>query len=632
MRFRTLMGLLVILGCTQSGNDRIISTNPMDQDLMTTPVKDIHSYAQPDQAIIQHLKWKAKVDFDSLQISGKASFRISRDPNAELLILDTKNLLIDSVSAGSESEEVPADFFLGDSDEILGSPLEITLAPNADWVHVYYRTTEGAEALQWLNPQQTTGKKHPFLFTQSQAILARTWIPIQDSPGIRFTYEATVEVPNELLALMSADNPQQKNQQGIYQFRMDQPIPAYLMALAVGDVTFKSLGPRSGVYAEPELVESAAYEFAELEEMIGIAENLYGPYLWERYDLIVLPPSFPFGGMENPRLTFATPTILAGDRSLTSLVAHELAHSWSGNLVTNATWEDFWLNEGFTVYFENRIMEALYGREYSEMLALLALQDLKTEVEEMISNRQAGDTHLKLDLTNRNPDDGVTSIAYDKGYYFIRWLEEKAGRKLWDQFLVQYFEDNAFKSMTTEQFLHYLIKNLIEKQHLNIYQDELEAWVYQSGLPDNLPVPESSKFELVDVALDRWLNQGDMPDTDQWSTHEWLHFIRNLPADLDSARVASLDQGFDLTNSGNSEILAAWFEKAISFDYQPAYPAIADFLKQVGRRKFLSPLYRALTKTDEDKVFALEVYKEARPNYHFVSVNTIDEILSYSDE
>ncbi len=623
--------LLLFMDCTDSVQNQF-NINTIDENLMTTPVKDIHSYAEPSQAIMQHLKWEAQVDFDSSRISAKASIRISRDPKVEVLLLDTKNLQIDSVHAGTETEAVPTSFKLAKPDEILGSALEIELPEQADWVHIYYQTTEQAEALQWLNPQQTAGKTHPFLFTQSQAILARTWIPLQDSPGIRFTYEATVKVPPQMLALMSASNPQHKNALGIYHFRMEQPIPAYLMALAVGDIYFQSLGPRSGVYAEPEVIESAAYEFGELEQMISIAEELYGPYRWDRYDIIVLPPSFPFGGMENPRLTFATPSILAGDRSLTSLVAHELAHSWSGNLVTNATWEDFWLNEGFTVYFEYRIMEALYGKEYAEMLALLSLQDLRAEVKEMMESKRGSDTHLKLDLKNRNPDDGVTTIAYDKGYYFLRWIEMRVGRNNWDQFIVDYFEENAFQSMTTARFLRFLQKNLIDKHNINLYRDELEEWIYHSGLPESLPEPKSEKFELVEESLKKWLEQGEMPNTAEWSTHEWLHFIKALPGDLDTAAVRSLDQAYNLTQSRNAEIQAAWYQQAIRYQYQAAYPAMADFLNQVGRRKFLAPLYTALAGSEKDKVFALKVYQQARPNYHFVSVNTIDEILQYELE
>lgn len=629
MRVYNLLAIVLTMGCGDSSESGSLLISSMDEELMTTPVKDIHSYSEPSQAIMTHLHWQAEIDFDSSRITAKASIRIIRDSNAKFVLLDSKNLIIDSVKTGPINNEVSTEYSIGNEHEILGSALKIELSRDSDWVHVYYHTTEEAEALQWLRPQQTYGKQQPFLFTQSQAILARTWIPLQDSPGIRFTYEATVKVPSQLLALMSAENPQQKNDQGIYHFKMEQPIPAYLMALAVGDVEFKSLGPRSGVYAEPGVINKAAYEFGEIEQMISIAEGLYGPYLWDRYDVIVLPPSFPFGGMENPRLTFATPTILAGDRSLTSLVAHELAHSWSGNLVTNATWEDFWLNEGFTVYIENRIMEALYGRDYSEMLALLSLQDLRAEVKEMTSGKRAGDTHLKLDLKNRNPDDGVTTIAYDKGFYFLRWLEKRCGREIWDQFLTTYFRENAFQSMTTEKFLTYLQKNLIDKQHINIYKEELEEWIYHSGLPDNLPEPVSNKFESVEASLQQWVKDQTLPNTDKWSTHEWLHYIRNLPADLDSAAVAQLDTAFNLTFGGNAEIQAAWFRKAIIYQYKPAYPAIAEFLKRVGRRKFLSPLYRAMAETETGKELALEIYEEARPNYHFVSVNTIDEILDY---
>ena len=251
---------------------------------------------------------------------------------------------------------------------------------------------------------------------------------------------------------MSASNPQIKNETGSYHFEMKQPIPSYLLALAVGDVEFKRVSNRAGIYAERTVLDSAVWEFADLEKMIHGAEELYGAYLWERYDVLVLPPSFPFGGMENPRLTFATPSILAGDRSLTSLIAHELAHSWSGNLVTNRTWNDFWLNEGFTVYFEHRIMEKLYGRDYAEMLALLSLQDLRETIQSLKDENLYADTKLKLDLAGRNPDDGVTDIAYNKGYFFLRLFEERYGRERFDSFLKHYFSSNAFKSSGHPKF------------------------------------------------------------------------------------------------------------------------------------------------------------------------------------
>lgn len=382
-----------------------------------------HSCARPDQIAIAHLHLDLKVDFESQKLAGSATMKLDRRTATSNLYLDTNGLKIFKVQSQPDGKELK--WSLGEHEPNLGSSLSIELVDGVDEVTVYYESQPGAEAVQWLTPEQTTDKEYPFLFTQSQAILARTWVPCQDTPAVRMTYSAKIQVPPELLAVMSASNPQRKNKTGVYEFEMKQPIPAYLLALAVGDLKFLELGPRSGVYAEPSVLKKAVWELADTEKMISAAEALYGEYRWDRYDVIFLPSSFPFGGMENPRLTFATPTILAGDRSLVALIAHELAHSWSGNLVTNATWDDFWLNEGFTVYFEQRIMEAIYGREYSEMLAKLSLDGLLAEIKEL----EARDTWLKLDLRGRNPDDGMTSIAYDKGYFFLRMLEEKVGRQ-----------------------------------------------------------------------------------------------------------------------------------------------------------------------------------------------------------
>ena len=635
VRLFTAFGVLQVLlvACTGEKTPGVNKpASPRDENLMTTPVSDNHSFARPDQAIMKHLIWDARVDFDSNRIEARAAIQIIRHSQAQELVLDTKGLAIDRVTLG-EDRETPTSYELGRSHPILGSPLTINLEPETEWVNIYYQTTADSEALQWLDSMQTGGKSAPFLFTQSQAILARSWIPLQDSPGIRFTYEATVEVPAGLMAVMSAENPQNQDPEGIYQFKMEQPIPSYLMALAVGDIQFQSLGPRSGVYAEEGILEAAAFEFADLEAMINTAEELYGNYLWGRYDILVLPPSFPFGGMENPRLTFATPTILAGDRSLTSLVAHELAHSWSGNLVTNATWEDFWLNEGFTVYFEYRIMEALYGSDYSEMLALLALQDLRNEVQEMMENNKAADTHLKLNLEGRNPDDGVSTIAYDKGYYFLRWLEGRVGRKQWDAFIREYFEEHAFRSMTTEQFVDYLQRNLVEQLHVNIYSEDIDEWVYGPGLPQSLPQPNSSRFQEVERKLHAWLkNEQLFSQTENWSTHEWLHMIKNLPADIDTVRLIELDEQFKFTDSQNAEIQAAWYLYAIKAQYRQAYPAMTAFMIKVGRRKFLTPLYKAMSTTPSDKEQALEIYKQARPNYHAVTVRSVDEILGWTED
>lgn len=616
-----LIGLLY--ACGQSNTVQDENTSHLSQDTTMQIVNDIHTFAQPDQVVMKHLKLDIEVDFDQKIIKGRADLDIDNKTQAEALFLDTKNLKIEKVTL--EGNEQEAEFDLAKPFEHLGSALKIKIKPETKQVNIYYETSPEAEALQWLAPQQTADTTHPFLFTQSQAILARSWIPCQDSPGIRFSYEAKVKVPADLMAVMSAQNPTEKNEEGIYEFKMPQPIPAYLLALTVGDLRFEAINERTGVYAEPSVLKRATYEFAELPEMLQAAEDLYGPYRWERYDLIVLPPSFPFGGMENPRLTFATPTILAGDRSLTSLVAHELAHSWSGNLVTNATWNDFWLNEGFTVYFERRIMESLYGEDYADMLEYLGYQDLQNTLDRL--GKDHADTQLKLDLQGRNPDDGVTVIAYEKGYFLLRTIEEEIGRAKMDTFLRAYFEKFAFETMTTEQFIDYIQEQLPEAKNVG-----LSNWIYSPNLPDNCVAVKSARFEQVATAVRNW-QEGQQPQqlsTLNWSSHEWLYFLRSLPEEMTLAQMKELDEAFHFTDSGNAEILAAWLGIAVRNDYKEAYPALRNFLVEVGRRKFLVPLYKALIQNEEGKKLALEIYKEARPNYHYVSVSTLDELLGYN--
>ena len=410
---------------------------------------------------------------------------------------------------------------------------------------------------------------------------------------------------------------------------MQQSIPSYLLALSVGDIKFHAVSPRSGVYAEPSIIDTAAWELADLEKMIAGAEQLYGTYRWDRYDVIILPPSFPFGGMENPRLTFATPTILAGDRSLTSLIAHELAHSWSGNLVTNATWNDFWLNEGFTVYFEHRIMEKLYGKDYSEMLAVLALQDLEATVANMKAQNAFEDTKLKLNLKGRNPDDGVTDIAYQKGYFFLRSIEEKHGRDKFDNFVRDYFNEHAFKAMDTDGFIKYIKQYYKAKFNIQLVDSHINAWIFSEGLPDDCPQPVSGRFEKVNRFLQQWKDSGklDGSQTKEWSTHEWLHFLKNLSDPVSEQQMSALDKFGHFTSSGNAEILTVWLTKVIRYKYKPAYARLETFLINTGRRKFLNPLYNELIKTEEGKKRARDIYNRARPNYHFVATNTFDKLL-----
>lgn len=616
MRYLIILSLaLLTVAC--GGDTANIEQQPKAEPL-------VHSYAIPGEAKVKHLHWVAEVNFDEKRIHGTANYDIEIAAGAQRIILDINGLDVHAVRVDSMETD---QWWIGEEKPFLGQPLEIAIGEGAKHIAIDYSTSPDAKALQWLSPQQTAGKEQPFLFTQSQAILARTWIPCQDSPGIRYTYTAEITVPSGLLAVMSASNPTEVDSSGVYNFEMEQPIPSYLMALSVGELVFQEVGDRTGVYAEPSVIESAAYEFEDMQKMLEAAEAIYGKYAWDQYDVLVLPPSFPFGGMENPRLTFATPTILAGDKSLTSLVAHELAHSWSGNLVTNSTWNDFWLNEGFTVYFERRIMEAVYGKAYADMLAILGHQDLEHTLEEFADTPE--DTHLKLALEGRDPDDGMSDIAYEKGYFLLRTIEEEVGREAFDAFLNKHFSTNAFKTIDTETFLSNLKRDLLNNDSAKYEQLLIDAWVYGPGLPENATEVSSALFAQVDSQIVAF-NEGDKAtaiDTAGWTTHQWLHFLRQMPNEVATDRLAELDRAFGFTKTGNSEIAAEWFVISIRNGYTLADDAVEAFLIKVGRRKFLVPIYKALVEADPTKERARSIYEKARPNYHSVSTSTLDAML-----
>ena len=582
---------------------------------------DMHTLSNYQDLPILNTHLELSVNFHEKKLKGSVTHRFDENRKVDLLKLDTKYLKIDSIQDGNGNS---LEYSFGEFDELLGSALSVILNSQSNEVVIFYETTNKSEALDWLLPNQTAGKTFPFMYTQGQSIFTRSWIPIQDTPGVRITYSAKINTPKNMMAVMSAANPQEMDTNNVYSFEMNQPIPPYLIALAVGNLEFKAIDYRTGVYAEPSMVEECANELIDMGKMVDVAEQLYGKYDWDRYDVIVLPPSFPFGGMENPRLTFATPTIIAGDRSLVSLIAHELAHSWSGNLVTNATWNDFWLNEGFTVYFERRIMEALYGRDYSEMLALLGFQDLQNQVD----NSQPAMQLLRLNMKGKHPDDAMTDIAYEKGYFFLRMLEENIGREKMDEFLKKYFNDHKFQTIVTEEFMSYLKENLLDDNFKGL---NVEQWVFDSGIPKNCPKINSLRFKNVESSVATFLDGGAQElkvISEKWSTHEWLHFLKHLPESLSLDQMEDLDKVFNLSNSGNSEIVAVWFLQSIKNDYRPAFENLEKFLVKIGRRKFLQPLYLELSKNQEHKIWAKKVYQKARNNYHYVSFNTIDDILN----
>jgi leukotriene-A4 hydrolase len=584
--------------------------------------QDLHSAATPDVKVT-HVALDLTLDFAAKVLKGTVELTVAPHQK-QTLVLDTKNLVIHEVTGAEGGVRA---WKLRPTNARLGEALEIELRPDDAKVRVAYETTAGAEALQWLAPEQTRDRKHPFLFTQGESIFTRTWIPLQDSPQVRATYEAVIHAPKPLTVVMSAE-PLGHDKDGAWRFRMPQAIPSYLIALAAGDLAFAPISKRSGVWAEPSLVKAARDELGDTEKMIQAAEALFGPYRWGRYDVLVLPPSFPFGGMENPRLTFATPTVLAGDKSLVSLVAHELSHSWSGNLVTNGTWRDFWLNEGFTVYCEQRIMERLFGPERATMERQLARQDLEKEMRELEPWQQV----LHADLRNRHPDDYFSGVPYMKGALFLRRIEAVFGRERFDAFLRGWFDGHAFQSAVTEDFEAYLKRELLDKDPGKAAQIDLDLWLNKPGLPADAPRDDSPAMAKVDAQRDRFVQGAAVTslETKGWVTQQWERFIQGLPDSVALERLAELDKAFGFTASHNSEILCDWLVVAIRRHYKGADERLSQFLMEVGRRKFLKPIYTELAKTPEGLEKARTIYAKARPRYHAVSTGTIDKILKWT--
>lgn len=591
---------------------------------------DPHSYAEPERVQVTHADLDLQVDFDRHELIGNVTLTLDwKDKAAHDLVLDSRDLTIRRIVAvqadGKAGAALP--FALAPADKELGSKLTVMAPKHPARVRIYYATSPQASGLQWLEPAQTAGKRQPFMFSQSESIHARSWVPLQDSPAVRFTYTAHVRAPKALRVVMSALNDARHPLDGDFRFEQPHPIPSYLLAIAVGDIAVRETGPRSAVYAEPSMVEKAAREFEDTEQMIAATEQLYGPYRWGRYDLLVLPPSFPFGGMENPNMTFATPTIVVGDKSLVSVISHELAHSWSGNLVTSAAWRHIWLNEGFTSYVENRIVEAVYGKAQADEEFLIAAHELQREIGGMPENMQ----RLTPEPRGLGADDALSDVAYTKGAWFLKTLEQRYGREVFDAYLRGYFDHFAFQSIETEQMLAYLKANLVDRHPGKMRWDEIRAWVYQPGIPKDAPLPASPRFAHVDAERADFLAgklAADRLDAKGWNTQEWMYFLDGLPDVVALDQLQALDAAWHLTGTPNAEIGMRWYVHAIAGGDRAAWPAAAEHMTRIGRIYLTLPLYKAFAKTPEGLAYAEQVYAKAKAGYHPITQGAVERVFA----
>ncbi|NZA27174.1 M1 family metallopeptidase [Luteimonas sp. SJ-92] len=623
----SLLALLAV-GCQREPTPETSTPIASREAPVAAEDRDEHSYAEPDKVVIADLALDLDLDFETRTLAGTATYTLEwKDDGAGELVLDTRDLAIERVEGETDGAWQPLQHALDPADERFGSRLVISTPERNARVRVAYRTSPNASGLQWLEPSMTAGGELPFMFSQSQAIHARSWVPLQDSPSVRYTYGATVRSRPDVMVLMSADNDPDAVRDGEYRFSMPQKIPSYLMAIAAGDLVFKPISTRSGVWAEPATVDAAVEEFADTEEMIVTAERLYGPYRWERYDLLILPPSFPYGGMENPRLSFITPTVIVGDKSLVSLIAHELAHSWSGNLVTNASWKDMWLNEGFTSYVENRIVEALYGREVADMEYVIARDGLQ---------KALADTPAQLQVLAvrpgdaRDPDDTFGAVAYDKGAWFLQFLEERFGRDTLDAFLRGYFDAFAFQSISTATFVEHLEAELLPKKPDAVTKAEIEEWLYAPGIPASAPMALSPRLGLVDSARLAWLGSAQLPPqamTADWTTQEWIHFLEGMPDTLTLEQMSQLDTAYGFTGTSNGELAMRWYPLAVRSGYAIAFEPMNEFLQRIGRRKLIMPVYEALATTEEGLALARSALRLARPGYHPITTASAEKAL-----
>jgi leukotriene-A4 hydrolase len=585
------------------------------------PRQDPHSYADLSQGTITHIDLRITTDFEARILKIEADYQLAKPVNGSLY-LDTASLALER----AQTDGHPIKWEFDQQDLLLGERLHLKGLANTSSFKLAFSTSPEARALQWLPEAQTAGGRYPFLYSQCQAIHARSIFPCQDTPSVRFTFNAEVEVPRALTTVMAAEHVgvRESGEKRVFQFKMPQPIPSYLFALGTGNLAFRELGPRTGVFAEPELIEAAAWEFAENEAKIVEAEKLLGPYLWGRYDLLILPPSFPYGGMENPRLTFLTPTAILGTRGQTALITHELAHAWTGNLVTNATWEDFWLNEGWTTYTEGRITEVLEGKEVADLMAAYDNSIMLEAMERFGMDSPL--TGLKVPSEGRDPDETFSVIPYHKGSFFLKECEYVVGRKRFDEFLQNYIARYQFQSLTTEAFLAFLRQELPEVfEKVNVQQ-----WVYGTGMPAERTFPQSRLYDTVQNVLLAY-QQGNLPSREQvegWHRYQILAFLQALPKVIPVEHCDHLEQVLELEKRNDAAYYAFYYSLCITSGYQDILSRVEAFVGQIGRMLYIVRVFRAIVGTEWAREHARPLLERVKKRHHKITVHVLDQLLS----
>ena len=610
--------------------------------------KDVNTFSNYEIIKQTKLEGNFNIDFEKKKIHGKVKFYFTAEKDGEVIILDTRALKIHSVIDSDTGDEL--EFILDEqySLDANGVPLKIYKEfSKGDLITILitYCTKEAGGAVQFLDKEQTTGKKYPFMFTQCESILTRELLPIQDTPAVKLTTSMGLTVPKPLFALDS----------GIYQSKIDNgnsvtyfyeqkiPIPSYLIALAAGAIEERVISDRSKVYGEKELVDLAAEEFDEIENFIQLAESYVSPYVWGEYNLLVLPSSFPFGGMENPTLTFVTPSLLAGDKSLANVVAHEISHSWSGNLVTMSSWSDFWLNEGFTMFLQRKIMEKTNDLDLAKLDALVLYNTL---VEDILRYGESKSfSSLRPNLLGRHADDAFSEVPYEKGFNFLYYLEGLVNSKnntlqindLFRKILREYFAKFSYMSIKYEDFREFFIEEI--KKYFNeatakeiLGEINWVQWIEAPGFP---PVTNdfSNKYEKeVKEAVDKFY-KNSLPDNFKeifiaWHTLLKQYFLNNIKEtekELDDKQLNILSKDLNLKEGYNAEVNFGYFTvvllhgKSLDDEFKNALIA---FLGKFGRLKYLRPLYRALYVRDKET--AINTFEKWKSSYHPIAVRLIE--------